>query len=143
LVLKYKEVASQPNNLTYRRMKMENGKTKVLIVDDDETITRMLGNFLTELGFNVKVYNDGAESLEYYNDFWEEVDVVILDYTMPGLDGQAVGERMLKINPDVKILVLSGNVFDIPEEFRRRVFAAMNKPISIKTLLLAIRRSFE
>ena len=120
---------------------MEKERTKILIVDDDLDITKMLVTVLTELGFNATAFNDGTKSLEYYRNSWEDVDVVILDYTMPGLDGQEVGERMLEINPDAKILVLSGKVFDIPKEFHERVFAVLGKPIGMKTLLLVINRA--
>jgi len=116
---------------------------EIIVVDDESMITQMLSGFLKELGFTVKAFNDGPESLGYYSRSWREVGAVILDYSMPGMNGQEVGEGMLEVNPEARIIMLSGNVFDIPRDFHRRVFGLLEKPVGMGTLLSALKRAMD
>ncbi len=80
---------------------------KVLIADDDPTLTRLLGSYLGEHGFDVVVANDGDEALQKLE--VEHPDLIILDVVMPKVNGYAFLFAMRKIEGVVKtpIIVLT------------------------------------
>ncbi len=81
-------------------------KHKLLIVDDSSVIRKVIEKFLTT--YNTEVVGtaaDGKEALQLFNEL--NPDIVTLDITMPEIDGLTVLEEMLKINPDVKVMVIT------------------------------------
>ena len=88
------------------------GGGKILVMDDEDAIRRMVGRTLERLGYQVTGAADGSEAIELYREAWESeepFDAVILDLTIPGGMGgkEAIGE-LREINPDVKAIVSSG-----------------------------------
>ena len=81
-------------------------KVKVLIVDDSAIIRQSIQKYLND--FNIEVVGtaeDGKVALDIFNK--TNPDVVTLDITMPELDGLSVLEEMLKINQNVKVMVVT------------------------------------
>lgn len=82
------------------------GKFKLMIVDDSMIICKVIEKNLTN--FNVELVGmaaDGKEALEKFKE--TSPDLVTLDITMPEMDGLTVLEKMIKINPDVKVMVVT------------------------------------
>ena len=78
----------------------------LILVADDEAIARELCRFhLEAAGFEVITANDGCETLELVN---PDVDAVLLDLRMPRMGGQECLERMRRINPQLRVIVVSG-----------------------------------
>jgi CheY-like chemotaxis protein len=84
------------------------GKGHILLVDDEEDVRRLSTRALRTLGYKVTALTDGLEAVEFYKTNHKEVDLVILDMVMPKMDGRAAFREMKKINPGVKVLVVSG-----------------------------------
>ena len=63
---------------------------------------------LEYLGYSVLGAGDGQEALDLFNKNKNNLDLVILDMNMPGMDGAAVYDRLKKIQADVKVLIASG-----------------------------------
>jgi CheY-like chemotaxis protein len=84
------------------------GLPTVLLVDDEETVREVGKEFLQILGFRVSVAKDGEEALGLYRKQSSDFDVVLLDLSMPGMDGGEVYESLKKVNPQVKVLLVSG-----------------------------------
>ncbi len=80
----------------------------VLVVDDEEEVRRVLVKMLSRLGFAVIEAEHGEQGLELFRTHREEVVLVILDLTMPGLDGEATLKALRKIDGSVKTVVMSG-----------------------------------
>ena len=80
----------------------------ILLVDDEEDIRRMTCRFLTKQGYKVTAFDDGAEGVQFYREHHQDVNVIILDMIMPKMDGHAAFREMKRINPDAKILLVSG-----------------------------------
>ncbi|MFH1449687.1 MAG: response regulator [bacterium] len=78
-------------------MKSIKFKKKILVMDDEELIRETLGCVLREEGYDVVTAGDGVEGLEFA--YQEEIDLVILDVTMPEMDGYQVC-RLLKSDND-------------------------------------------
>lgn len=93
-----------------RRVKM--GQGKILIMDDEIQIRKVLGEMVETCGYSYKTAKDGDEALRDFCEAWEvgsPFSAVILDLTVPGgLGGKEVLSRLLTIDPQVKAIVVSG-----------------------------------
>src|SRR5258708_34485015 len=83
---------------------MSEALKKILVVDDEAQITRVLRRGLESAGFQVRIASDGRSGLESFRAWLP--DLVITDLSMPGLDGLGLCERIRQIS-EVPILVLS------------------------------------
>jgi PAS domain S-box-containing protein len=79
----------------------------VLLVDDEETVRGIGTEMLKELGFNVVSAKDGREAIDVYN-ARKDISFVILDLTMPHMDGEQCFSELRTLNPDVKVIMSSG-----------------------------------
>lgn len=77
--------------------------SKILLVDDDITLTRFLTEFLTGDGFDIVVANNGQEALK--TAYREHPDLVVLDVMMPGMDGWEVTARLREMSETPIILL--------------------------------------
>lgn len=113
---------------------------RVLVMDDEEMIRKMLSKMLPLTGYEVQVASDGAEAIELYaraGEAGQPFDAVILDLTVPGgMGGKETIRRLLEIDPDVKAIVSSGYSTDpIMSDFRSYGFSAVAvKPYSVEAL---------
>jgi CheY-like chemotaxis protein len=113
---------------------------KVLVMDDDETIRKMLKNMLNLMGYKVETTSDGAEALEKYQQAMNASQpfcAVIMDLTIPGgMGGKEAVTKLLEIDPDASVIVSSGYATDpIMSEYKDYGFSAViAKPYSINQL---------
>ena len=113
---------------------------KVLIMDDEEIIRKMLTNMLGMAGYTVEVSADGAEALEKYKQAKESGDpfnAVIMDLTVPGgMGGKEAMKKLLAIDPKATVIVSSGYATDsIMSDFKKYGFkAVIAKPYSVRQL---------
>ena len=84
------------------------GSGTVLLVDDEESILRIAGEMLRELGYTVIAARSGAEAIAAFSGRSKEIAAVVLDMVMPGMSGGEVFERLRAIDPGVKVLLASG-----------------------------------
>ena len=106
---------------------------KILIVDDDDGIRKMLKQFLVHKGHDVITASSGEEALEKVQ---EKPTIVLLDYMMPEMNGVKVLERIKEISPSTDVLMVTGfGAHDIAmESFKRGAFELMTKPIDLSRL---------
>ncbi len=113
---------------------------KVLVMDDDETIRKMLKNMLNLAGYEVELTADGVEALGKYKQAIEANDpftAVIMDLTIPGgMGGKEAIKNLLEIDPAAAVIVSSGYATDpIMSEYKKYGFSAViAKPYSISQL---------
>ncbi|MBL0313686.1 MAG: response regulator [Holophagaceae bacterium] len=88
------------------RLKLPPGT--VLIVDDESTIRATAGAMLESLGFKVLEAADGIEALDLYKAHRQDIIVVLLDLTMPKMDGKAAFQAIQDIDPSAKVILSSG-----------------------------------
>lgn len=80
----------------------------VIIIDDDEDILELLSEYLLLADFDVVgVANDGLKAVNLYKE--HTPDFVLMDISMPNYDGIYGLEHIKKINPDAKVIILTGN----------------------------------
>lgn len=80
---------------------------QLLVVDDEHEITELLEEHFRASGYRVDVAHDGAQALVMAAA--RRPDAVLLDVTMPGLDGSEVLARLRAIDPTVSVVMLTGN----------------------------------
>jgi PAS domain S-box-containing protein len=116
------------------------GKGKVLVMDDEEAIGKLVNRILTHAGYKVEFARDGAEAIESYKKASESgkpFDAVIMDLTIPGgMGGKEAIKELLEIDPKVRAIVSSGYFNDpIMTDFKRFGFSgALSKPYRIAEL---------
>jgi len=85
------------------------GKGKTLLaIDDEPSILELLKDIFTEANFKVITASTPMEGIELYRKHRVGIAMVILDYSMPGMDGKAAFEELMKIDTGVKVLLCSG-----------------------------------
>jgi CheY-like chemotaxis protein len=82
----------------------------ILLVDDNQDGLLVRRSLLEELGYRVRLATNGQEGLKLYQSASANFDVVVTDYRMPGMDGVELISHIRKINPNARIILLSGFV---------------------------------
>ncbi|MGL1894211.1 MAG: PAS domain S-box protein [Spirochaetaceae bacterium] len=95
---------------------VHHGNGTILVVDDENIVRLVIGQLITELGYNVIYASDGEECIKIYNEKYSSIDLVVLDMVMPNMNGRDVFYAIKEINPDVKVLISSGFSKDISIE---------------------------
>ncbi len=88
-------------------MGMGNGEV-ILLVDDEDLVREYGEELLTQCGYSVYAVADAETALELYRQKKDQIDLIILDMIMPGMGGKKCLEELLKINPQVRVIVASG-----------------------------------
>ncbi len=84
------------------------GTETVLLVDDEETILEVSRALLEALGYQVYTADSGKAAIAIYLEKKDKIDLVILDMIMPGISGGQTFDRLVEIDPGVKVLLASG-----------------------------------
>lgn len=121
------------------------GSERVLFVDDEKMLVDIGGKLLERLGYRVASRTSPLEALELFRAKPEHFDIVITDQTMPGMTGEALAKELMRIRPDIPIVVCTGYSHGMdPERARQRgIRAFVMKPILIQDLAAAIRKALE
>jgi CheY-like chemotaxis protein len=112
----------------------------LLCIDDNEDVLECEKSFLESFGYSVLTAASGGKGLELACKY--SVDVVILDYCMPEMNGQEVAIEMRRLRPQAPIIMLSGAV-DIPEQALKWVDAFIAKDCLASQLLPTIAQLHE
>jgi CheY-like chemotaxis protein len=114
----------------------------VLVVDDEEFVRRLWESMLMHAGYRSLTAASGDEAVALLRDHADEIVCVILDLTMPGMDGVATFEALRAIKPDVRVILSSGyNEQEAIQRFSGQGLAGfIKKPYEMETLLAELRR---
>jgi CheY-like chemotaxis protein len=92
------------------RINCRNSVINVFIVEDNEDILMLYKNFFKYLGFNIlDIANNGLEAIKKYIQLEVKPDVILMDNRMPIMNGIEASKIILQINPNVKIIFVSGD----------------------------------
>jgi two-component system, cell cycle sensor histidine kinase and response regulator CckA len=121
------------------------GSGTVLVVDDEEIVRTLSQRVLERAGFCVLTARDGREALESFRAHASEVCLVLLDLTMPRLDGEETFHALKRLRGDVRVLLSSGYCeSDATTRFAGVGLAGfVQKPYSVAKLIAAVRRVLE
>jgi signal transduction histidine kinase len=113
----------------------------VLVIDDEFGVRTLARSVLERSGMAVLLAEDGARGVEIFRTRADEVRVVMVDLTMPGLDGRETLEQLRLIRPDVPAILMSGYTPADLDECPTHQF--LQKPFSPATLRTIVRRVLE
>jgi CheY-like chemotaxis protein len=113
-------------------------RNTILVVDDEESVIRSLTAVLAKLGLKVQVAQSGPEGIDCFHRHRDEILLVLTDIVMPGMYGTEMAAELRKIDPDVKILLMSGYPEAKPGMEAGPGYAFIEKPILALQLLNAI-----
>lgn len=104
-------------------------KPQILLVDDDESLLRLLAIRLEGEGYNVHSAESGKDALRHMNT--QNYDVVLSDLRMPGLDGLSLFEEIMSLGKDIPVILMTahGTIQDAVEATQRGIFGFLTKPI--------------
>jgi CheY-like chemotaxis protein len=113
----------------------------ILLVDDEEMIQMVARAMLQKLGYGVIVAASGAEAVDIIDRDGSNVNMVILDMIMPGMDGNQTFDRLREMRPDLPVLLSSGYAIDgqAIEIMHKGCNGFIQKPFSISELSQKIR----
>ena len=108
----------------------------VLVVDDEEAVRAVAIAFVQRLGFQTISAADGEEALRLFEKYAGEITCVLLDLTMPRMDGLSAFRQMRRLRPDVKVILCSG--YDEHEATKRFISEGLSgfiqKPYNLRDL---------
>ncbi len=116
---------------------------KILLIDDEEAIVRVLSMSLRSDGYDVVTANSGEQGLENFEK--EKPGIVLTDIRMPGMDGLEVLRRIKAIDPDVEVIIITGHgdIDAAVEALQHGASDFINKPVRDEALSIALKRAEE
>lgn len=111
---------------------------RVLLVDDEVEFVDVLADRLEARGLTVHKANSGRDAVEQAET--KDFDAIVLDMAMPGMDGIETLEELLRINPDLQVILLTGKATleQAVAAIRLGALDLLEKPAEIDTLVAKI-----
>ncbi len=122
-------------------VQLKRGKERILFVDDEELLATMGGRILENLGYAVTVVVRSNDALDTFKANPQAFDVVITDQSMPEMSGVELSMQLLKIRPDIPIILFTGYSKKINEEeaIRMGIKKYLTKPFNMSGLAQCVR----
>jgi two-component system cell cycle sensor histidine kinase/response regulator CckA len=86
------------------------GQGRILVVDDEEVVCRVIERMLSNEGYSISLARDGEEAIERYGREKEAIDLVLIDMIMPKMNGRDCFRAMRKMNPDLRAVLITGHL---------------------------------
>jgi PAS domain S-box-containing protein len=128
-------------NHSHASEKLPMGSERILLLDDEVAIARMGSQMLASLGYSVTERTSSIEALELFRTRPNDFDLVITDMTMPNLTGDQLAVELMKIRPDIPVILCTGYSKKLSDETVRElgIKALAHKPIVMSDLSKIIR----
>ncbi|WP_439181657.1 sigma-54-dependent transcriptional regulator [Carboxylicivirga taeanensis] len=116
---------------------------KILVIDDQRSIRNTLKDILEYENHTVDLAEDGEQGLEQFKA--NKYDVILCDIKMPNMDGMEVLDKLIEINPDAPIIMISGhgNIDTAVEAIKKGAYDFIEKPLDLNRMLVTIRNAIE
>ena len=121
--------------------KLWHGSGTILLVDDEETVRALSQQMLERLGFECLTAANGVEALRVFQANSEKISAVLLDLSMPYMDGEQAFYKLQHLKPDVRVVMSSGyNLRNIAQRFQGKGLAGfIHKPYEMQMLAETLR----
>jgi PAS domain S-box-containing protein len=121
------------------------GEERVILVDDDPAVLRVTARGLTDFGYRVQTFPDGAQALAAVAADPDAVDIVVTDLTMPRMTGTELLSRLLEIRPGLPVLLCTGfsDLLTESEAIRLGARGMSLKPMVGRALARKIRKTLD
>jgi CheY-like chemotaxis protein len=114
----------------------------ILVVDDEPSFLEIVSRQLTGYNYNIITASNGKESLSLYEKHHEEIKLIILDLMMPKMGGEECLQTLLRMDPKVRVLMISGTLKPGMAEDLKEAGAKgfIKKPFDLNRMLEKIRK---
>jgi DNA-binding NtrC family response regulator len=118
-------------------------KPKVLLVDDDRNTRESLKRGLSRAGYEIYMAENGSKAVPILQD--EEIDCMITDYKMPGMDGMRLASTAQVVRPSVAIIMISAfaNIDTAVSAIKAGMFDVFEKPVKLRDVKKAVANALE
>jgi CheY-like chemotaxis protein len=117
---------------------------RVLAIDDEPELLEIVKGSLEPHGFEVHTAASAKEGVDYYEQNWRNIDVVLLDFLMPGMTGDLVFECLKRKNPDVRTLLLTGCEDSVAKRmFQEGLWGYVHKPFVLEDFAQQVAEAVE
>ena len=116
------------------------GKARILLVDDEPALVKLMQTYLSRMGYSVDTSGDANGGIAAFEKSSGGYDLLVADLTLPGMSGQDMALQLLQSHPRLRVLLCSGYpiaVDALPGDVQNRV-AALEKPFLPNMLAKAI-----
>jgi len=119
--------------------------TTILAVDDDRDVLHLLETALRSAGYDVLAADGGRNAIQAYENSARRIHLLLTDVIMPDLTGPVVAERLRSLQPDLRVLFISGfHDADLVQRFvTRKGFTLLPKPFTVASLLRVVEEALE
>lgn len=106
--LYFPEIRTEIEQVKKEKIRMPRGTETILVVDDERSILMLIEDTLQPLGYHVLTASSGNDALEILQDSAEKIDLLLTDVIMRGMNGRETADAIKVIQPDMKVLYMSG-----------------------------------
>ena len=117
----------------------------ILLIEDEAEVAEFAAEMLTDEGYKVIVAHDGFDALKIYERIGRQIGLVILDFFLPVMDGDAVFDELRVLNPDINVVLSSGfaEQHKISAMLNQGLRGFIPKPYSSEKLLGQVRSTLD
>ena len=136
-----KEEANLLDILRQKEEELLKRKPRILVLDDDLAVCKMLKIYLEKSGYEVEAFTNphvAKQRLEA-----SQFDVVITDLMMEGMTGVEILKLVKRISPQTKVIMITRMEEQFLDEIREELFDYFSKPVDVKKLLASVKRAVE
>ena len=121
------------------------GNERILFIDDEQALADLGKQMLEHLGYKVTTRTSSIEALELFKAQPDQFDLVITDMTMPKMTGDKLAQELMKIRPDIPIIICTGHSRRISEEKTKGmgIKALVMKPLMMRDIANTVRKVLE
>ena len=122
---------------------MQEEKPVILVVDDEPKIGTIISDILRFKGYMVQVVSSGQAALQYLEN--NQADLVMLDLMMPGLSGMQVLEKVMRLHPEMPVIIISafGTIKAAVEAIKKGAYDFIEKPLDADRILIMVKNALE
>ena len=121
------------------------GGERILFIDDDRRLAKMGGKLLKSLGYKVTAMTNSIDALALFREHPKQFDLVFTDTTMPHMPGDILARELMKIRPDIPVVICTGHSKRITGEIAKEIGikAFLMKPLTLQNLAETARKVLE
>ena len=118
------------------------GSESLLFIDDEEVLLEIGDQILKQLGYEVVANKSSLQALDLFRAEPDKFDLVITDMTMPHMTGDKLARELMKIRPDIPVILCTGHSRLVSEEKAKEIGikAFVMKPLAMRNLAETVRK---
>lgn len=122
---------------------MKKNEIRILVVDDDEKLARMLADYLNTLGYHTALAFDGMEAVECFSA--GSFQIVVTDMLMPKMDGLELINQIKTLDPQALVVVMTGqaSIENAVNAMKNGAYDYFCKPFKLDELRSVVERAIE